>query len=244
MHDFDFLPAKFHQRQKIRKSRFWLGGVFFMFAVVIVTSSLFQYAVEANIQEQVDCLTQSYEKTKVLEEQGHNLKKVLSTTRSDAGLYAYLRHPWPRTQILAAVVESLPDSVMLAQIQIHRESTISTPDIPVHQRRRVDQQKEDIGKLLPSQRDIKQLRKTYDAGDTIVSIEGVTTHVGSLHRYLRGLEEFRLIEKAELSSIESLENSDQPGASQFSARLMVRPGYGQPGTETTVDVAQVSLFNQ
>ncbi len=215
-----------------------------MFAVVIVTSSLFQYDVEANIQEQIDCLTQSYEETKALEEQGHNLKKMLLTTRSDAGLYAYLRHPWPRTQILAAVVESLPDSVMLAQIQIHRESTMSTADIPTHQQRRVDKQKEDIKKLLPSQRDIKQLRKVYDTGDTIVSIEGMTTHVGSLHRYLGGLEKSRLIEKAELSSIESLENSDQTDVSQFSARLVVRPGYGQQGGEATADVAQVSLSNQ
>ena len=193
-----------------------------MFAVVIVTSSLFQYDVEANIQEQIDCLTQSYEETKALEEQGHNLKKVLSTTRSDAGLYVYLRHPWPRTQILAAVVESLPDSVMLAQIQIHRESTTSTADIPTHQQRRIDKQKEDIEKLLPSQ----------------------TTHVGSLHRYLGGLEKSRLIEKAELSSIENLENSDQTDVSQFSARLVVRPGYGQQGGEATADVAQVSLSNQ
>ena len=232
MHNIDFLPDKYRQQRASRRNRIWLLILVALFGAVISATSLFQYGLHDSITQQLALVDIQYANTQALKRQRDDVVQRRREALAAANLYAYLHHPWPRTQILAAIAEPLPEPVMLAEVRIGREMPRQGVSPGQRGRRRSDpgeEEEEDVSQLLPAERDLKRLRDEIDKAQTIVSIVGITDEASALHRYLADLGDSELFMKAELSSIESLEDEQQPNASRFSARLIMRPGYGQLG---------------
>jgi hypothetical protein len=231
MQEIDFLPAQYRQKHVRRQWQPWRIVVVVAFVVLLVAAVLSQQNRKRQAERELAAIMPQYELAVSRNRRLAEIQAQLSTARNAAELFTYLRHPWPRTQLLAALWAPLPEAVTLRELKI-------TPEMPQgraqsQRRSRTKSEAEDgeLAKLPPAVRDLKRLRDECDTTQTVVLISGMTSESAALHRYLGELGRASLFTKADLDSLESAEN-DPAGTLQFRATLVVRPGYGQPGGPT------------
>ena len=228
MHDIDFLPAEYRQRSLRRQSKPWQLIVVGAFVALVAAAAATQQARRRHLESQLDALEPSYQRA--LEQQKHlgQLQARLKTAQSAAELFTYLSHPWPRTQILAALVEPLPADVCFEKVRIFTQPSGNQPAAAGATRAERRSAEEATADLPSAQRDLAALRRQCDDARTIVQLSGTASDGATLHRYLGQLGRNPLFKKAEL---ETIEHRAGPGTSVlwFEATIVVRPGYGQPG---------------
>lgn len=227
MQDIDFLPDQYRRKQWRRQSRQSHLAIVAMFAVLLVGAVLFQYYQKRQAQRQLADLLPQYDLAMSQNEQLAEVSSRLQTTVASAELFTYLRHPWPRTQLLDALLDPLPEEITFETLQIGGSVP---PSLAATRRRSTAESRTteaELAALPPAARDLKQLRDQFDAMETVVRLSGTTTRSSALHGYLSELGNVPLFSRAELESIESLEGASN--TLQFDAALVVRPGYGQPG---------------
>jgi Tfp pilus assembly protein PilN len=228
MQNIDFLPQEYRQRRARRHGQSGRIVAIAGIGALIVAAAFGQRYQRRQADDEMATVAPVYDTAVAQQQQLDGLQSQLQTARAAAELYAYLRHPWPRTQLLAALLGPLPAEIGLDQVQIVRETAPAVPvanveGSPAGNRPNAET---DLAKLLPAQRDLRQLRDELDKMRTVIHLSGTTSDTGQLHGYLHALGRSDLFAKAELDSLESAEGS---GASRFRATLVVRPGYGQPG---------------
>jgi len=227
MQDIDFLPVEYRQkhiRQRSQPQRFVVVAVF---GALIGSAALSQYRYQQCTEAQLNAITPQYDAAIVQKSNLADQQANLQTSREVARLFTYLRHPWPRTQLLAELLAPLPDEVTLHQLQIMRETA---PNRRIERRAREQQfsGQEQADAPPPAVRDLQRLREEFDNTTTIVRISGTTSNSVALHRYLGTLGHSRLFVEAELESTETIEGK-ATRTEEFQAKVTVRPGYGQPG---------------
>jgi len=234
MKDIDFLPPGYRQQHAKRNVRVWRVVVVVSFVAMLSVASLVQYYRLAYARS---CLAQLKIQRKVAENQNAQLTKIQSQLKRfscDAELFTYLRHPWPRTQVLAALLAPLPDSVTLDQLEIKVDVPSERQRKQSRLRREPNKGEEEGESLLPAQRDLTTLREQMDSARVSIVLCGRTIDPAALHRYLGDLGRCSLFAKAELDSLEGETNGrDLPeGTMLFQAVIVLHPGYGQPGGPT------------
>jgi hypothetical protein len=164
---------------------------------------------------------------------GHNTKSAevktqLLAERSSAELLTFLRHPWPRTQIIAAIMEPLTDSITLTDWQIlhetvHRDAVANAPP--------VDPKKLATDKPARRARDLARSLREIAEQQQFVFLAGHATEAAALHEYLARLGTNPLFLKIDLRSMENVIHDKSagpmPGTFHFTARAILRPGHGQ-----------------
>ncbi len=226
MHEIDFLPAEYRQN---RAERRWhtrrIVGLGLLAAAILAAALLQRYqqtCLEADLAKCQPAHSEASQTRGNLD----RLQARLQAARTRAELLTYLRHPWPRTRILAALLDPLPDEIAFDELRIDRETSptrrLGESRLPL------DRAAEEARRsaLPPASRDLKRLRDECDPAQIVVTVTGATTETAVLHRYLGELGKQRLFSKVQLRSIET----DEAGRQQtrFSAAIVVRPGYGQP----------------
>lgn len=228
MKDIDFLPAKYRDQHVQRKNQLWRVAVVAAFVVLAAAGSYALHAKRTRIEVRLQEATVRYEASLRRADKMVQLAIRLGELRADADLITYLRHPWPRTQILAAVLEPLPASISLSELQVDYSNGAETRSSRARSSRRPGgREQEDEEKLLPAQRDLRRLREEKDASRCVVALHGAAREQADLHAYLGKLGLSEMFEKVELLDIETSEET--PGVFRFSVKLTVRSGYGQPG---------------
>ncbi len=232
MHNVDFLPDAYRQKHARRRSQPWQAFVAFAIVALVIVATLAQQYRKHRIQNALADIGPVYEAAVVQQVQLAKTQLRLKEARAGAELYTYLRHPWPRTQLLSALVRPLPPAITLQQIQILREAPASTGTTEI--RPGVDKKaEEDRLKLLgPADRDLAKLRGQYDVLRTVVVLTGTATEIDALHPYIGALDALEIFDKADLDSFNSIDHSNSGDVLQFRAVLAVQPGYGQPGGPT------------
>jgi len=227
MHDIDFLPSEYRQNHVRRRSQTRRTLVVAVLALMLAAAALSQQRrrrkLQADLADRQPAHAAAVETRNALDE----LQCRLRAVRASADLFTYLRHPWPRTQIMAALLGPLPDEITFEQIEIAQETPTGWK--PARNLSPADKQAqgEQLAGLSAAARDLKRLREELDSKRTTVTITGVTTESAALHRYLGELGRAELFSKAQLRSIET--DTTDPNWVRFSVMLLVRPGYGQPG---------------
>ena len=234
----DFLPEKYHHERSAHRTRIWALALLAMFGGVIAATSLLQFKVKRSVRRQVLVVDAMYVDAESKTQRLLNLQARLKLARTTARLHLYLRHPWPCTQILAAVVEGLPDSVSISELRLAGPATKtgkprSGGRVRPSRRHAVQQEVDSV--QPPAQRDLQHLRNESGRGPTVVYLTGVTQDTSSLHQYVSEIGRLDLIAKVELGSIESIESdsefngtSNMQNASRFQIRLIVETGYEHP----------------
>jgi hypothetical protein len=176
---------------------------------------------------QLAAVSAPYDAAQAGQERLQDLNRQILRTQKEAELFTYLRHPWPQTQLLAAVTEPITDSVVLTELRIGRQF-----DAPLRRREtrsgaERDGEPADSAATLAEQ-DLVQLRQACDERSVVIHLVGVTTDAADLHSYMGHLRAKDLFLKAELSSMESHASDEDQLKVSFRAKLLVRPGYGQP----------------
>ena len=225
MNDVDFLPSEF--RQNDDRHRWYVRrvlaatGVVAMIAALAWSQDRRSGRLAAELAVRGPARAAATQTKNALGE----LQSQLQLAQASANLVTYLRHPWPRTRILAAILGPLPDEITFEELHINR--VVSAGRKPAERRSRAGEEgDQEPTNRPPAVRDLERLREESDAGQTIVTITGVTTESAVLHQYLGALGRDALFSKSQLQSIEA--DTDDPARIRFSASLVVRPGYGQP----------------
>jgi hypothetical protein len=229
MQDIDFLPVEYRQRDASRQVKPWRIVIVTVFVLLLSATAYLQFRQRRSVEKDLAVVESLYDQAEHENVREADSRAKLQAAQSDASLYTFLRHPWPRTQLLSAVTMPLPKELAISQIQIGSEAVTEAAPTEVHSRADRKAEEEKAKKLPPSQRDLKRLHDEYDKMQTLVRIAGVATDAGALHRYLTALNRADLFLKAELRSIEGAESTSGKSQLRFQAVLVVRPGFGQPG---------------
>lgn len=229
--DIDFLPVEYAQRSAAQKKRLWQLTIVLIFGGIIAASAVTQFGMRTTARQRIVALAGPYARAQAQLEHLDRMQTQLHVAEQTAALYVYLRHPWPKTQILRAVVVPLPASIELDELQIGLE--VSAPDATVHAteqpgRRSPGIQEEDELTRLPPERDLDELRDHYDRRRTVIQLTGVTGSTSDLHTYLAEVVKSPVIHEAELRSLESTGEHVKSGSSRFAIRLVAGAGFGQP----------------
>ena len=234
--DINFLPASYRQQSVHRKANVWrllIGGGF---AAALLVSFVYQQLLYRNTRANSPTCSPRMSSA-VLSQRLAAVQADLKKATNQADLFTYLRHPWPRTQLLGAALRQLPDCVTLTEIHI-AHSQLAGTDATMSRPPNKAKDDAEAKKLDPSQRDLRRLRDESATHEATLVLSGITTDTAALERYLVALGEERLFIKVEMASLEA--NPEQrAGTWRFSARLGIRPGYGEPGGPEAADIKSV-----
>lgn len=243
MQHIDFLPSRYRDQSNERRVKLWRLVVIALFGAGIGATALAQYSFRRAAKQQLAAIDEQHSVARAKTEQFTALQQQLKEVQSTTQLYAWLHHPWPRTQILAGVTNTLPDTITLSELRLIRE----TPPTESNDARRSRRPRGNEGtdeeaqaKLAPAVRDLKRLRDEYDSARLVVEVSGLSRDIAGLHTYASHLCDVPLFAKCELASLESVGDNRAEGKgrgssvaqSKFKLRIVVRPGYGQPGSPT------------
>ncbi len=227
MHEIDFLPSEHrqdHDRRRWYDRRILLvTGLAAMIAAAAWSQRHRAQRLQAELARCQPACTAAAQTRATLDE----LQSQLRLARASADLVTYLRHPWPRTRILAALLGPLPEDIRFEELAINREAPPGAGPANVRSAAAREEQQRKLAALAPAARDLERLRDQCDAQQTIVTVTGVTSDSAALHEYVGALGREDLFSKAQLQSSE-IDRAD-PNWIRFRVTLVVRPGYGQPG---------------
>jgi len=230
MYSIDFLPDDYHRQASDRRLHVWLAILLTVFGGFVGIVGLQQHLMWQNLERQFQVIQIPFSQAELANQRVAELREQLAEANDLAELYTYLRHPWPRTRILATLIEALPPEISLSEVTIER---VELDGAGKDQRRRTPTRAspdaETETKPLTVRRMLDELRHELDATSTVVHARGVTTDNSALHRCIAALNDSWLFTKVQLESLDSMEDEHAPRSATFEISLEVLPGYGQPG---------------
>ena len=231
----DFLPEKYRQAMRRRRASYWRVVVVGLFVAVFAVAAGGMQAARRDVRAEHEQTVLRYNAAQQQEAELKAREARVAELRVFAELLTFLRHPWPRSQITARLFDPLPSSVTIDKLRIVGEprpvTATTTPETS-------GEASAPIARSAAT--DLADLRRTVEALDVVVRLEGTTFDQPGLHSYLHRLTSGDLFVAAEVESIEAARggnvesSSESPGASvaKFTVRIVVRPGWGLPGGPT------------
>src|ERR1700676_1046392 len=107
MLDIDFLPSKYHEAKEQRRTRYLRGVVLLAFGGLLVMAWAGDDGVQLNYEHHLVEVRDPYGVALGQSQQSTKLEQDLKPWQAQAELWTYLRHPWPRSQILRQVLQTL-----------------------------------------------------------------------------------------------------------------------------------------
>jgi Tfp pilus assembly protein PilN len=228
MKDIDFLPSHYRLEHAARRKRVSGVAVVLVYAALLAVAAYTQHARQRRMKGELETLSQQHAAVTAQAAQLAAMQQESRNLDAIAALATWLRHPWPRTQLLAAVLDPLPQSVQLDDLSLQRsgaqESNVRRTTGAANATKEADTR-------TPAERDLDTLRARFDADPVAITLSGTTTEIARLHVYLAALGETGLFSEVKLVSLERDGKGDTP-VSRFRARATVAPGYGQPGAKS------------
>lgn len=221
MQTIDFLPEHYRERRKQRRVRYWWALVVCLFGGVVVATGSLQWLSVLKIKHELARLETQVATFRQLDQQLLDIETRAASISHSANLYTFLKHPWPRTQILAAVVQPLPKEIELTSIRIS-ESLIAKAQKPVPT---PEAGAEAPPPVHPAVADLQQLHNAQEAQRVVVMIEGTAQEVEHLHNYLDALGRHALVAEARLNSMET-RKFDSYSLVVFQVQLTIKSGHG------------------
>jgi len=229
MNSVDFLPNDYRRRAADRRLHALLLAVLAVYAALVIAITAYQLLTQRSVKQKFEQLGLPTVQAELANKRVAELEVQLAEINVHADLHTYLRHPWPRTQILAALVDHLPSEVSLTEVTMRRERRERQEERAILRRPKPSRKEDKKDPKKPdAQESLKRLRKETDATRTLIWIRGMTTDNSALHKCIRDLGDSWLFTRADLESLDSTENENTPGAASFEICLELLPGYGQP----------------
>jgi Tfp pilus assembly protein PilN len=230
--DIDFLPARYREHTAQRKGQAWRLSTLILLGMMLPVASFYQLRVRSSLQKELAAIQPQCAAIDAYQTQLQGLQQKQQRLESMARVIAYLQHPWPRSQLLSALLPELPESVSLTSIQIE-EMNSGAPAAAPGPKNPHQETGTETAELRPAEADLKQLRERHDKAQVVVMLAGMATDPGQLHEYLGRLARHRLFTKTELLSLASPSAKAPAGrkagdGSEFRAMLIVAQGPGQP----------------
>ncbi len=225
MQQIDFLPRRFHEQVAARRARIWRVTLLVSFGLVVCLAGTGQYLFYRSAKADLEGVFSQHAAAVDKAAKLAQLQRDLDEARQFAALYTYLQHPWPRSQLLAAVTRNLPASVTITELSVSDEIQ---PALAAGGAAQVPAAAEQETPDQAARRDLHALRGRHDTTRCVVQLTGVTTDAAALHLFVMVLGNSSLFAEAKLDSLEAIRGGKDRHISRFLVQLVVRPGYGQP----------------
>jgi hypothetical protein len=228
LNEVDLLPGDYRKRGVQRRAYLWRLMMAVMFTGFFSITAILQSNHHVQVRLKLAEVEAQYSQAAAHNTKSAEVKAQLLAERSSAELLTFLRHPWPRTQIIAAIMEPLTDSITLTDWQImhetvHRDVVGNAPPL--------DPKKLATDKPARRARDLARSLREIAEQQQFVFLAGHATEAAALHEYLARLGANPLFLKIDLRSMENVNREKSagavPGTFHFTARAILRPGHGQ-----------------
>ncbi len=239
MKNIDFLPEIYTQNRVQRRAQAWWSMIAAAFAAMVLLAATTQWMMRRSIEQALAQLEPKHAEALSRQLQLQDIRQEIERAEEIADLYAYLAHPWPRSQLLAHVIRPLPDSVRLTEITIAHEALPAGPPLtPAASLKTGTKQT-----FAPAKIELALLRAECDGRQTVLTLVGSAATLSELHAYVAELGRSPLIAAAHVKGVETAATGNVVGESHFHVHVAVKPGYGQDGgpDETFVPVQSVDL---
>lgn len=227
-HEIDFLPARYRTEHVQKRVAVWRAIVLVSFLALLTGLSIAQHRGKRRLEAELVATQRQYGLVWVQAERIDQLDAELRPLNATVELLTYLRHRWPTSQLMAAALEPLPESVVLDLMHVSPDAAPATvggrsgaPRVRVEAEAPPDD-------TPPHAKDLAALRKDYDRTRTVIRLSGRSTDLNALHAYVAQLDAHRLIDRAELQSVDVQAAAD-PGTFRFQVRVVCAPSYAQEG---------------
>ncbi|MCE9528238.1 MAG: PilN domain-containing protein [Planctomycetales bacterium] len=245
MKNIDFLPDHYHHQRMLGHSRLCWMGVASLFALAIAGTASGQWYLRQTLDAQLRLVEPKYV---IAQQRQAEIAKVMENGKRAeelAALYIYLEHPWPRTQLLAAIAQPLTPSIQLTSLNLIDQTEATLVARGEERDTNHSNVEGEKPKQLTPQSVLARLRGEHDHQRTILELSGETENTKDLHEYVDCLAKSPLFASASLKGLESGSEDKAKKSSRFEIRVVVRPGYGQPGAPSRkadkADVAVVGI---
>jgi Tfp pilus assembly protein PilN len=239
MKTIDFLPERYRQAKKRRYTSYYRLAVTVFFIVAFAGAAGELHYKQHEIRKQSEQVNNQFAaaqaKSNLLASKQAELEKISVY----AAVVTHLRHPWPRSRVLADLTEPLPEEVALTRIELR-----TAPREIVRTGEAASTGDTGEPKQPDIHTDLATLREQAEAEMVLIDLEGSTTDQTSLHLYLRALLASPLIHTAELTQVEAAAQSSDVTVTEtvrtdrFTAVVKLRPGWGlSGGPQTEPEVA-------
>ena len=224
----DFLPSRYREQQAQRLNFVWRLLILCAYVGLLAVGSMVQRSRRTDAKLDLTRAKQKVAQAEALSNELATWQQRLKKQRTAAELIAYLQHPWPRTQILAAVLPKLPRSIHLNELRVQAVNEAGA-NVPAWQQPNRSGKEETKTPVEPPAMDLAQLQRERDAAATYIYLLGCAQNQNELHEFLHLLTGDKLFASVELISVESLRAERELQGYEFQARIKLRPGYGQAG---------------
>ena len=236
--EIDFLPVGYRQREMNRRASIWraVAGVSIISFFIVIGQ--LQRSHHAQVRAELAAIDSQFLDAATKNGKFAEITTNLRTEQRAAELLTFLRHRWPHTQIMAAIVEPLPDSVVLTEWHTGQETipNAAPPAVALPEANAVPSDK-------PGKRagDLKRLLAESNSHRHFVFLAGTAAEAAALHAYLAKLGTNPLFSHVDLVALEHV-TANQAGGQvtetmHFTARAMLQMGHGQtvpvPPTDKT-----------
>jgi hypothetical protein len=219
----DFLPAEFRHKSRDTSSRgraVLLGTV-----TVALLSGLTWLQIDRlrTRRTELASLRQQKAAVEVVLARLANTKTALESADAEAELYTWLRHPRPRSQVLLAILEGIPEEIRLFDVEVSTRSEANSV--------RTVQTGEEKSTKPAAAKALELLRQASPAGSEWAHVYGATENPAALHLWLGRLGRHPMFSRCELVSIEESANGeDSPAEFHAEVRIKPSPAASESGT--------------
>ena len=225
MNNIDFLPDIYRQRnQQLRSTQWWcVAGC--AAASLLALFGAYQGAERWKLQGQISQFDQLANQTQQQEAELAQLSREMAVVDDLAQLIEYLKHPWPRTQLLAAAIRPLSDTIHLTELVIREEamSAAGSPQVSP------PAESSSSGAESPTIKDLHVLKTECDRNRTQIVVGGWVANLADLHTYVANVGQSPLVASATLKKLETVAEPNVDPTTVFQLLVIARAGYGQVG---------------
>jgi len=217
----DFLPERYRQATRRRRTTYWRGVVAALFVMVFAACAAGLANVQTRVRYEHQQVSARHAQAVLREAALKQKESHLAEMKLLAELVTFQRHPWPRSRIVNHLLAPLPKSMVLEKLHIVGEQRAVAPGGETYSEAGAE-----VDKSIAT--DLAELKQSAERIDVVVRLEGLTNDHLELHGYLQTVSRGGLFTSAEVEQIEALR--DHPFATdRFTARVVVRSGWGLQG---------------
>jgi len=225
MKDIDFLPSTYRELHRQRRATMVRLVLLLSVAGTIIAAALTQHAERRRVMSRLADMQLLHKEATVRQAMLTDLQSKLEQANATAAMLTFLRHPWPKSQILTEVLSPLPEAITLERIEfvpviLQTDSSAQMAIAPPNPEAAAD-----APPKLPAVDDLDTLRKQAESTVQEIRIWGLTSDHAALHAYLMALGESKLLLNPQLESVDGVQGEDET-AIRFTAHVTVRPSHG------------------
>ena len=236
MKEIDFLPSRYRENDARRRAGLWRFVLVLLLGGAVTAASLGQFAYKAKVKAQLLDIQPLLAQAHAMEANSAQLKTELSKASQTAKLYAIVQTPWPKTQVIAAIVAPLNESIIVREIHHSRQGMQNSSRRDPMFEFQLGPSDDTNQTTSDTETDLAAIKAQLYQSRDVIKIVGETNNQAVLHNFLEKLDESPLFETVELIEVDTITSQDSQPRLQFTASIVVLRPIGTEKSPATANM--------